>query len=289
MNKHSILLVLILFVCHGYSFEKTLSKKILSNHNFVPKEHLIKSSQPATSEWNGFKMIDSTLNGVPYKIVFPKKANTNKNWIWRARFWGHEPQTDIALLNAGFHLVYIDVADLFGSPKAVKIWNDFYAMVMTNYQLNPKVVLEGMSRGGLIVFNWANQNAEKVACIYTDAPVCDFKSWPAGKGTSKGDKKSWEKCLLAYNLSNDLALQFSANPVNHMEYIAQFKVPILAVVGDADIVVPIPENIGLLEQRLQTLGWEINWIHKPNIGHHPHSLQDPKPIVDFILKHTNNN
>jgi hypothetical protein len=24
-------------------------------------------------------------------------------------------------------------------------------------------------------------------------------------------------------------------------------------------------------------------IHKPNVGHHPHSLNDPEPIVKFIL------
>jgi hypothetical protein len=29
-------------------------------------------------------------------------------------------------------------------------------------------------------------------------------------------------------------------------------------------------------------------IVKKGIGHHPHSLKDPKPIVDFILQHTKN-
>jgi len=27
-------------------------------------------------------------------------------------------------------------------------------------------------------------------------------------------------------------------------------------------------------------------ISKPNCDHPPHSLKDPKPIVDFVLKHT---
>ncbi len=26
-------------------------------------------------------------------------------------------------------------------------------------------------------------------------------------------------------------------------------------------------------------------IHKPGVGHHPHGLDDPKPVVDFIVKH----
>jgi hypothetical protein len=27
-------------------------------------------------------------------------------------------------------------------------------------------------------------------------------------------------------------------------------------------------------------------ISKAGVGHHPHSLKDPEPIVRFVLKHT---
>jgi hypothetical protein len=27
-------------------------------------------------------------------------------------------------------------------------------------------------------------------------------------------------------------------------------------------------------------------IHKPGVGHHPHGLDDPLPVVEFIEKHT---
>ncbi|WP_372772880.1 sialate O-acetylesterase [Mangrovibacterium sp.] len=248
--------------------------------------------QPSTSsdkirpDWHGYKMLDSTLNGIPFKVVFPHKANQQRNWIWRARFWGTEPQTDLALLEAGFHVAYIDVAGLFGCEKAVKIWDEFYDMMVANYQLNPKVVLEGMSRGGLIVFNWANRNAEKVACIYADAPVCDFKSWPGGKGSGDGNSQAWQSCLTQYGFTEQVALLYHGNPIDHMEHVAGLKVPILCVIGDADTVVPFSENTALLENRLNALGWELNIIHKPGVGHHPHSLKDPKPIVDFILKNT---
>ena len=58
------------------------------------------------------------------------------------------------------------------------------------------------------------------------------------------------------------------------------------MVGEIDEVVPVSENTALLEKRLKTLGWEMTIINKPGVGHHPHSLKDPKPIVDFILKHS---
>ena len=69
-----------------------------------------------------------------------------------------------------------------------------------------------------------------------------------------------------------------------MENLAKMQVPILNVVGDADKVVPVAENTALLEQRLKELGLHMKVIHKPGIGHHPHSLKDPTQIVEFILK-----
>ncbi len=48
---------------------------------------------------------------------------------------------------------------------------------------------------------------------------------------------------------------------------------------------PVSENTAIIEQRYKTMGGQIQVIHKTDVGHHPHSLKDPKPIVDFILKH----
>ena len=54
---------------------------------------------------------------------------------------------------------------------------------------------------------------------------------------------------------------------------------------DADDVVQPEKNSDLIEQRYRQLKGEIQVIHKPGVGHHPHGLDDPKPVVDFILKH----
>lgn len=234
----------------------------------------------------GYQMIDSTFNGINFKLVYPKQPDSKKRWIWRARFWGHEPQTDLTLLEKGFYVAYVDVSGLFGSEKAIRIWDDFYQFITTTYGLNTKAVLEGMSRGGLIVFNWANRNADKVASIYVDAPVCDIKSWPAFVKDDKIGAKQWKDLLGTYGFSEEVAMKFHGNPVDHMENLASQKIPILSVVGDADKLVPISENTMSLKKRLQELGWDIEVIHKPGVEHHPHSLKDPKPIVDFILKST---
>ncbi len=78
------------------------------------------------SNFHGYVCADFTFQGRKAKIVRPRHTAKGKPWIWRARFWGVEPQTDIALLERGFHLVYCDVAELFGNAEAIDIWNKFY-------------------------------------------------------------------------------------------------------------------------------------------------------------------
>jgi lysophospholipase L1-like esterase/pimeloyl-ACP methyl ester carboxylesterase len=242
------------------------------------------SDFPGTiTEWNGYERYDFQIDGRDCIVVVPQTVARGKPWIWRARFFGHEPQTDLALLAKGFHLVYMDVADLFGSPKAVAHWNAFYQYLTTEHAFAKKAALEGMSRCGLIIYNWAAANPGKVACIYADAPVCDFKSWPGGKGRSKGDPPSWQKCLAAYELTEEQALAYARNPIDNLEPPAQEVIPLLHVCGDADEVVPVEENTLIVEERYRKLGGKINVLMKKGVGHHPHSLQDPTPIVDFIM------
>jgi hypothetical protein len=50
----------------------------------------------------------SSLRGRICYIVDPKWNATGKPWLWRARFWGHRPEVDLALLAQGYHLVYME-------------------------------------------------------------------------------------------------------------------------------------------------------------------------------------
>jgi len=238
------------------------------------------------SVWHGYAKYDFDLDGRACCVVVPARVAPGTPWIWRARFWGHEPQTDLALLSKGFHVVYMDVAGLYGSPRAVAHWNAFYEYLTGECGFARKPALEGMSRGGLIVFNWAAANPERVSCIYADAPVCDIKSWPGGKGKADVHPDEWQACLKEYALTEQEALEFRDNPIDHLEPLANAAVPLLHVCGAADTGVPVDENTAIVEQRYRALGGSIQVILKEGCGHHPHSLEDPAPIVDFILRNT---
>lgn len=239
------------------------------------------------SDWNGYARHDFEVNGHPATVVVPKQAAPGRPWVWHGEFFGHKPAPDIALLGRGFHIAYLKVPDLLGSPKAVQHWNGFYHELTGRYGLAAKPALVGLSRGGLYCYNWAIANPDKVACIYADAPVCDFKSWPGGKGKGRGDPKNWSRVLELWGFADEAAaLAAKVNPVDHLAPLAKAGVPLLHVYGDADDVVPWEENTGLIAERYRALGGSITLIAKPGVGHHPHGLDDSTPIVDFIIRHT---
>lgn len=238
------------------------------------------------SDWHGFAKLDFRHENRNCQLVIPKEPAKNSPWIWRTEFFGHEPQADIALLNKGFHVAYVDMQDMYGAPPALDIMDQYYTLLTTRYQLSPKAVLEGFSRGGLFAFNWAARNPAQVAAIYVDAPVCDVKSWPGGNGASKGSQGDWQRLLTIYGLTEEQAMKAKISPLNNLAPLWKADIPILAVVGDADDVVPLAENTALVEKTYKKNGGRIQVIHKPGVNHHPHSLKDPAPIVNFILKET---
>jgi len=236
-----------------------------------------------TGEWNGYAKHELSIAGKSVTVVAPKTAAAGHPWVWHGEFFGHKPAPDIALLGKGFHIVYMKINDMLGCPDAVKLWNQCHTELTTSYGLSTKPALVGLSRGGLYCYNWAIANPDKVSCIYADAPVCDFKSWPGGKGKGKGDPRNWGFVLKLWGFKDEAeALAYKGNPVDSLASLAKAGVPLLHVFGDADDVVPWDENTGLIESRYKALGGSITMIRKPGVGHHPHGLEDSTPIVEFI-------
>ena len=240
----------------------------------------------STEDYHGFAMHKFKIDGCESLVVEPKNAKKGKPWIWRMEFFDHRPMADLALLEKGYHLTYMNVGNTFGAPSAIDHLDKFYVEMTKTYRLHRKVVLEGFSRGGLYAYNFAARFPGRVAAIYGDAPVCDFKSWPGGKGKGPGSKDDWNSLIQTYGFANEqAALEYRHNPVDELGKLAKAHIPILHVIGGADEVVPVSENSDLVEERYKKLGGEIQVIRKPGGLHHPHSLDDPTPIIDFILVH----
>ena len=256
-----------------------LAKTVCSSILGRDIEHTQQAFPGHKSTWNGYDRYDFTYNNRATTIVRPKYIVTGTPWVWRPAFFGAFPSVDIALLAKGFHVVYYDLAQLYGSPRSVQLGTTFYEHLTSMYRLSPKVTLEGFSRGGMFALNWAAKNTEKVACIYLDAPVCNAFSWP---GRSRDGL--WKEFLKEWKLTDADMNHFKGNPIDQLAPIAAAKIPIFSVCGGSDKVVPFDENMKTVRTRYLALGGPVEVIVKPGIGHHPHSLEKPEPVVDFIVR-----
>jgi len=239
-----------------------------------------------TSEWHGFKRVDFRFQGRKAHVVLPSEPLPDRPWIWRARFPNHQTAPDLMLLERGFHVAHVDGVHLYGGPEAQALWDAFYAQLTGRHCLAPKPGLVAVSRGGLFAYTWAARHPERVACIYADTPVLDFKSWPAGRGAGKGAPADWTRLRKVYGLSRREALRYDGNPIDRLAPLAEADIPLLNVISLNDAVVPPAENTLLLVERYRALGGRIDVISVPegtteSDGHHfPHP--DPAQVAEFL-------
>lgn len=237
-------------------------------------------------KWCGFERESFLFNQHEARIVKPAVSLEGAPWLWRAYFPDWHTEIDSILLARGFHIAYINVSDYFGAPFAMGVWNDFYEWLVSERGFAEKVALEGVSRGGLYIYGWAKRNPSKVNCIYAEAPVCDFKSWPGAIGKSPGSVIEWNKVLKAYKFTHQEALDFKDNPIDNLSPLASFKVPVLHSIGLNDSVVPNDENTYILINRYIQAGGIASVIpmtrgEQKNKGHH-FTIENPHKIADYI-------
>lgn len=234
------------------------------------------------SEWNGYRRADFEVDGRKSLLIFPKYPLPGNPWIWRTEFFGAFDAVDRALLAKGWHIGYHQVSNMYGCQASVEYLRAYQDYVEEYFQLNRHAVLFGFSRGGLYAVNYAAAYPPRVAGIYLDAPVMDIRSWPGGFGDGCGDPGCWVECMRWYGLTEASAPGFAQNPLDQVDRLAASDIPIIGVVGLKDGVVPYDENLGAFLPRFRAAGGRIKVLKKPECDHHPHSLEDPAPVVEFI-------
>ncbi|WP_127575366.1 alpha/beta fold hydrolase [Paenibacillus barengoltzii] len=243
-------------------------------------------------EWMGFARTDLYFGGRECVVVAPREAAPGRPWVWRSEFFGAFADADLALLEQGWHVANCRLSHLYGCPYASGQMEAFRAWLTAKYELAPKPVLFGFSRGGLYALRYAALYPDHVAALYLDAPVVDIRSWPGGQGAGRGAPEEWHDCLAVYDIAKSAATPAEANRLAGEETDrllagltapASAGVPVLLISGDADLDVPFEENGAVLERTYRAHGGSVMTILKPGGGHHPHSLPDVTPIVQFVL------
>ena len=249
-----------------------------------------KISEEKNTRWRHFEKIEFKLDSIAAWYVKPTSPIAGNPWIWRAHFPAWHTVMDSILLEKGFHVAYINTNNLFGHPKAMMVWDKFYNYLVNQKNFAPKVALEGVSRGALYVYGWAKRNPGKVSCIYTEAAVCDFTSWPGGKGKGKRSVNEWNNLLQVYGFTEEQAIQFNDQPKDNLETLAAFRIPILHVINLKDSIVLNEENTFVLVNNYIRHGGPATIIpmtrgEQELSGHH-FEIENPQSLADFICSHS---
>jgi pimeloyl-ACP methyl ester carboxylesterase len=258
-----------------------LNIPLLTISGAAPEPHV----SVTESTCHGSKSLELQIGDVKGFIIQPTvpAADGSKPWLWYApSYWRGCPGKRMdwlfsRLLKNGFHICGTDVGDSFGSPQSRETYSKFYQHVVGKHGLSPKVCLLPQSRGGLMWYNWAVENPEKVACIGGIYPVCDFTSYPGIDATAK-----------AYGMTHEelTAKIKQHNPIERLAPLAKAKVPVMHLHGDNDKVVPLEKNSGELIKRYQDLGGpgELEVISGKGHAEIAEFFESEK-LLEFFIRH----
>ncbi|MEO7718825.1 MAG: malectin domain-containing carbohydrate-binding protein, partial [Capsulimonas sp.] len=224
------------------------------------------------SDFHGYQCHEFTLDGREARVVEPKHELPGRPWIWRTMFWDAFPNADIAMLERGFHVAYIDTGDTYANAKALTQFDALYNLLTNQYGFSQRPALEGLSRGGFCAYRWAYFNPDKVGCIYGDAPLCDINA-------ARGANDFWKSILGAYQATDDEMKTLKGNPIDSLATLAAAHIPILHVCGDQDEAAILAKNNNIIQERYPALGGQFTLILKEGCMHHPHGLTDPTLVA----------
>lgn len=238
--------------------------------------------------WNCFECIEFEFEGYESRVVIPDKKLEKPSLIVKTEYWNAFPETEIKLLQEGFYLGYIKNSNRWGTDADLDRKARFVEYVTQRFSLKSKCIPVGMSCGGLIAVKFAARYPQLVSCIYIDAPVINYMSCPCGFGIGERiDDEEFSEILGALGMSSISELIcYRDMPLDNIPELVKHKIPIVMVSGDSDTVVPYTENGIMLEKAYKENKLDFELYIKPGCNHHPHGLENPQPIVDFIKKHS---
>lgn len=224
------------------------------------------------------------VNGSTAFLIMPENVadGAETPWVWYAPTLPGLPGQEEKwmfqkFLDAGIAVAGIDVGESYGNPKGRDLFSALYEALVSERGLSKTPCLLARSRGGLMLYNWAVEHPESVACAAGIYPVCDIGSYPGVK-----------RACGAYGMTEDqLSDKLSEhNPIDRIEPLAKARVPIYHIHGDRDTAVPLERNSGELAKRYRAAGGEMTLNVVKGQGHNmwPGWFQCQE-LVDFVIAH----
>jgi len=230
-------------------------------------------------EWNGFRSLEFELDGRYCCLVLPKEAKGDK-WLLKTEYFYAFPNFEIAMLERGWHLAYIANSTRWYKECDADAKAMLCAHLHEHFGLSKKCVCVGMSCGGMHAVYFGARHPECVQALYLDAPVLNLLSCPCNLGR-EDPADMYEEFYHDIGMSVSQLLNYRNHPIDNVGPILEHKIPVMLICGDSDHIVPYEENGMVLSEILRKHNHPFREILKPGIGHHPHGLEDPTPLIAF--------
>ena len=228
-------------------------------------------------EWNGCEMHSFTIEGREGIVIIPDTPLEGNPWVWRPAFFGAFPGIDEELLKNGFHIAYYDNTYEWGRPESIESGQKFYEAVTRRYDLMPKAVMYGLSRGGYYSLRRAQLYPETVACLILDNPLVDIFEL-------QRNKEWWSDVIDKWHIHENPPMrgEFLENALNNLHIPAINRIPVLLLSGDTDTIVPYENNGRHIVEVYRRYNAPVKSIVRPGAGHHPHGLVNPAAVIPFV-------
>jgi dipeptidyl aminopeptidase/acylaminoacyl peptidase len=215
-------------------------------------------------------------------LISPPDRRVPTPWVFYAPTLPAYPASEEAwmfqrFLDAGIAIAGIDVGESYGSPEGRQLFTALHEELVARHGLSKKACLLARSRGGLMLYNWAVEHPECVACVAGIYPVCNLNSYPstATAAPAYGLTLEWFTDQLVEH-----------NPIERIAPLAEANVPIFHIHGDSDEIVPLETNSGELARRYRALGGTITVQVVQGRGHDLWGgWFQCEELVEFVIAH----
>lgn len=217
-------------------------------------------------------------------VILPphRKQDRPTPWVWYAPTLTGLPGKEESwmferFLSNGIAIAGVDVGESYGNPAGRAVFSALHGELVSNFGFSPKACLLARSRGGLMLYSWAAENPDKVACIAGIYPVCNISSYPGLKNA-----------CAAYGMDEQQlgAVLTQHNPIDRLAPLAEAKVPVFHIHGDHDSVVPLDKNSAIIKERYTALGGTMELQVVADGGHDMNRCWfQSQTLVEFVLRH----
>lgn len=231
--------------------------------------------------WHNFECENFEFKNRKAIVVFPDKEKSNGKWLLKTEYWDAFPNLETEMVKRGWHLAFIENKNRWCLDEDLDIKAEFSEYISKKYGLSKKCIPVGMSCGGLFAVKFAAKYPDMVSALYLDAPVLNLLSCPAALGLSE-DYGMFDEFKEATGVTMSELICYREHPIDKLDILLENKLPVVLVYGKDDTVVPYCENGMILDNFYKKNRGCILSIGKDNCGHHPHGLDTPGIIADFL-------